>query len=68
MTIIIVIHIAIIIIIIIYFFPHSPQEQLPSDIYNFAGDIVLDENITITTNSTTKTKEGKQLYIIIIAN
>jgi hypothetical protein len=36
-----------------------PQEQLPSDIYNFAGDIVLDENITITTNGTTKTKEGK---------
>ena len=66
MTIIIVIHIAIIIIII--FFLHSLQEQLPGDIYNFAGDIVLDENITITTNGTTKTKEGKQLYIIIIAN
>jgi nitrogen fixation-related uncharacterized protein len=57
-TIIIVIRIAII-IIIIYFFLHSSRTKLSDDIYNFAGDIVLDENITITTNGTTKTKEGK---------
>jgi hypothetical protein len=50
--IIIVIHIAIIIVIIIYFFLHSSRAKLSGDIYNFAGDIVLDENITITTNIT----------------
>jgi hypothetical protein len=63
-TIIIVIHITI--TIIIYFFLHSSRAKLPGDIYNFAGDIVLDENITITTNGTTKQKKGNNFTLSCI--
>jgi len=59
--IIIVIHIGLLLILLllsIFFFIVS-NGKLSGDIYNFAGDIVLGENIAITTNGTIKTKEGK---------